>query len=122
MSQDRNPNLKNKAVFTKKKTVIGIPDKVFYASCLLFVFCAFVFVSHLGWLMGLPISLLFGAVVFVPEYLVHKEDPDGYLVWLGGLFTPARLTASRVSARPLMLLSWNGDRSIVRPFEPKKGE
>jgi hypothetical protein len=122
MDQDRNPNLKNKAVFTKRKTVVGIPDRVFYATCLLVVFCAFVFVSNLGWVLGLLISLLFGAIVFVPVYLVHKDDPDGYLVWLGGIFAPTRLTASRVSARPLMLLSWNGDRSVVRPFKSNKGE
>lgn len=121
MAENTNPNLKNKVVFTQRRQVLGIPDRVFGASLLLVVFSAFVFVTYLGWVVGLPAGALLGAVIFVPEYLVHKDDPDAYLVWLGSLFAPVRLTASRISARPLVLLDWNGDRSSITPLVGKKG-
>lgn len=121
MAENTNPNLKNKVVFTQRRLVLGIPERIFGASLLLAIFAMFVFVTYLGWLIGLPAGLLLAAVIFVPEYLVHKEDPDAYLVWMRSLTAPSRLTASRISRKRLVLLSWDGDRSVVTPLAEKKG-
>ncbi|BES73864.1 hypothetical protein RE428_48820 (plasmid) [Marinobacter nanhaiticus D15-8W] len=119
MAEHKNPNLKNKVVFTHRREVLGIPEKIFFSLCALCVFAAFVFCAYLGWSVGAPLSVALVVLVFVPVYLVHKEDHDAYSVWMRSLITPSRLTASRIKPRRLVLLTWDGERSQTTSLSKK---
>lgn len=100
-----NPNLKNKAVFTQRDMLFGIPTRVALAAFLLALFVGFVFIRYLPTTIGVLVSILFLFLILVPVYFVHKEDPEAYIVWLRGLFAPSRLSASKSVRRRMLLLS-----------------
>ncbi|HFT6910270.1 TPA: hypothetical protein ACGRPR_006458, partial [Pseudomonas aeruginosa] len=51
-------------------------------------------------------------LVLIPVYLVHKDDPEAYIVWLRSLFAAARLTVSRSTRRRVLLLSRRADGNL----------
>ncbi|HGM4353942.1 TPA: hypothetical protein ACKPJR_006340 [Pseudomonas aeruginosa] len=104
MDEHRNPNLKNKAVFTHRDLSIGMPTRVFYATLFLVSFAAFVFIKYLGWAVGLPGAAILGILIFMPVYLIHKEDPEAYIVWLRSLVSASRLTVGRSVRRRMLVL------------------
>ncbi|WP_263147676.1 hypothetical protein [Pseudomonas sp. RIT-PI-AD] len=112
MGEHRNPNLKNKAVFTQRDMILGIPARVFIGTLFLVAFAAVVFCVYLPIYLGLGSSLVMGLLVLIPVYLVHKEDPEAYIVWLRSLFAAARLTVSRSTRRRVLLLSRRADGSL----------
>lgn len=110
MDEHRNPNLKNKAVFTQRDLSIGMPTRVFYATLFLVSFAAFVFIKYLGWAVGLPGAALLAVLIFMPVYLIHKEDPEAYIVWLRSLVSASRLTVGRsIRRRVLVLVPQEGE-------------
>jgi type IV secretory pathway TrbD component len=116
MVEDRNPNLKNKAVFTHQSLVAGIPTKVLISTLLLTAFSAMVFCKYLPLWLGLIISVALALLILVPVYLLHKEDPEAYIVWMRSLWAPSRLTAGRsVRRRMLVLVPQSGGTFKVQP-------
>ncbi|WAH62221.1 hypothetical protein LZ023_40805 (plasmid) [Pseudomonas silvicola] len=115
MSEHKNTNLENKAVFTHRDQKLGIPSKVFFGTLFLSIFATFVFVKYLPTLLGLLVSAAVTLIILIPAYLVHKDDPDAYIVWLRGLFAPARLTTVRSTRRRVLVLEPQEDGS----FKPK---
>lgn len=121
MAEDRNPNLKNKAVFTDRDLTMGIPTRVFIATLFLALFSAFVFCKYMGAAIGLPLSILLALLILIPVYLVHKEDQEAYIVWLRSLFAPHRLSAGRsVRRRVLILVPAPGGALKPQPMTERK--
>lgn len=112
MSEHRNLNLKNKAVFTQRDSILGIPSRVAIATLLLVGFAAVVFCVYLPVFIGILCSLLIGLLVLIPVYMIHKEDPDAYMVWLRSLFVATRLTVRRSTRRRVLLLSRRSDGTL----------
>jgi len=109
MGEHRNPNLKNKAVFTQRDMILGIPSRVAIATLFLVGFAAVVFCVYLPVYIGILCSFLIGLLVLIPVYLIHKEDPEAYVVWLRSMFAATRLTVSRSTRRRVLLLSRRPD-------------
>ncbi|HDZ58143.1 MAG TPA: hypothetical protein ENI17_02685 [Pseudomonas xinjiangensis] len=122
MVEHKNPNLKNKAVFVDRDMVMGIPARVFVATVLLTFFTAFVFCKYLPLLLGIAASLVLSLLILLPVYLVHRDDPEAYMVWLRSLFTAARLTASRSTRRRVLMLTHRagGDLHIQSIFSTQE--
>lgn len=117
MGEHRNPNLKNKAVFTQHHMIWGIPSRVFVGTLFLTFFSAFVFCKYLPLWIGIPASLVLAFVILLPVYLIHKEDPEAYIVWMRSLFAPFRLSAGRsVRRRVLILVPDSGGVLKVKPI------
>ena len=117
MAEDRNPNLKNKAVFTQRDMSMGIPTRVLVGTLFLTGFSAFVFCKYLGLWIGIPSSFLLSFLILIPVYLVHKEDPEAYIVWLRSLFAATRLSASKsVRRRVLILTPLAGGALEIQPM------
>ena len=117
MAEHRNPNLKNKAVFTQRDMIMGIPSRVFVGTLFLTFFSAFVFCKYLPMWVGAPASLLLSFLILVPVYLIHKEDPEAYIVWLRSMFAAARLTVARcIRRRVLVLAPQEGGALKVQPL------
>lgn len=112
MAEHRNPNLKNKAVFTQRDLILGIPSRVFIATMFLVAFGAVVFCIYLPTTLGIAASLVIGLLVLIPVYLVHKDDPEAYMVWIRSLFAAARLSVSRSVRRRVLLLSRRSDGNL----------
>ncbi len=108
VDEHRNPNLKNKAVFTQRDTSLGVPTRVFVGTAFLILFAAVVFCSYLGWTVGLPATVVLALVIFLPVYLIHKDDPEAYVVWLRSMFTASRLSAVRNTRRRMLVLIPDG--------------
>lgn len=121
MAEDKNPNLKNKAVFTQRDMSMGIPTRVLVGTMFLTLFSAFVFCKYLPLYAGIPLSLLLSFLILVPVYLVHKEDPDAYIVWLRSLFAASRLSAGRsVRRRVLVLIPQPGGALKTQPMNQQR--
>lgn len=117
MAEDRNPNLKNKAVFTQRDMSMGIPTRVLVGTLFLAGFSAFVICKYLGLWIGIPSSLLLFCLILIPVFLVHKEDPEAYIVWLRSLVAASRLSASKsVRRRVLILAPLAGGALEIQPM------
>lgn len=116
MSEHRNPDLENKAVFTSRSMKFGIPTRVFVAIVVVVAFSSFVCWSYLPKLIGIPVSFVLALVIFIPAYLAHKVDPDAYILWIRSLWADSRLTTLRSYKRPiLVLVPGPGGEYIAQP-------
>ena len=41
------------------------------------------------------------SMIMVPVYVVHKEDPDAYIVWFKSLIAPRRRSSWIIKDRPI---------------------
>lgn len=118
-----NPDLENKSAFTKRREIYGIPAAIFIGVLGLAAFGAFVMISYLGVWLGLLGGFLLSLIILIPVYLIHLEDPDGWLVWLRSSWAPDLLDPCRITRRRVLLLHWaNNDPKVKNIFSKEHEE
>ncbi|MCF5395295.1 hypothetical protein GIV96_25595 [Pseudomonas syringae] len=120
MAEHRNPDLENKAVFTSRSMIAGIPSRVFVAIVVLSSFAIFVNWMYLPKFLGIPLSVMLVLIIFIPAYLAHKDDPDAYVLWIRSLFASSRLT-TRVTHRRTILVLAPGPGGVLTAQPTSKG-
>lgn len=114
--RELDPKLRNLSVFAEEGTIAGMPGKIFVALSLLWLTITIVlFVYFNGWVAAF-IGLVFLIVLFVPAYLVHKDDPQGYQTWLRAIWTPGKLSSVAYKKRRICVLVANGTKIKFVPL------
>lgn len=103
-----NVDLEIKRSFTTRRELMGIPSHYFIGAVMLAVIGVFVLINYLGFLLGATVSVFYVAVVIVPVFLVHKNDPEGATTALQGLLSPDAYDPARVVRRSVKLVRLGG--------------
>lgn len=102
VSTQKNPALQNRRVFGEHSLICGIPTPHFVGAGAM-TLMTFVNFSLLA-------AVLVGAVLFLPLYLVHREDPQGLTVLLSTLVDPLRFSAGQPEPLKIRLVRERTER------------
>jgi len=114
--EQQNVDLRNKRSFTARREIWGMPSEIFIGTCVVTVFGVVVLMTYMGLWVGIFGGLLLAMIVMVPVYLVHRDDPDGAMVWLKGLFAPESYDPGLVTKRSVRLIQLDSHKVIVKPL------
>ncbi|PXF32084.1 hypothetical protein WH50_06395 [Pokkaliibacter plantistimulans] len=120
MEQSTNPALLNRQIFDLKSGALGIPKSILAISMIVSLFSGYLLLKFLGAYMGGITFALFLALVFIPLYQVHQDDPYGYLVSLGSLISPRRYSTTLRRRKKIVLARWVGAQIIVSDIHTRK--
>lgn len=119
---EQRAELRNKAIFNHRKYIWGIPQRPFVASMALTVFAGIVLFAYLPKIIAVPCVVVLAMLILIPVYLVHKNDPDAYVVWMYALFASERRITHRVVRREIVVLSESPNglsaRSLTSEMNP----
>jgi len=111
---DTNPEQQNKlrnlGVFNSESRVLGLPGKILTALAVFWLATTITLFIYTVWWLAIIAALVFGIVLFVPAYLVHEEDPQGYKTWLHTLWAPGKLSTEKYGKRDIRIIEISGSK------------
>lgn len=123
---DANPDdqnkLRNLGVFNSESRTLGLPGKILTALVIFWLATTITLFIYTVWWIALFACVLFAIVLFVPAYLVHEEDPQGYKTWLFTLWAPGKLSTEKYSKREIRVINISGQKiNFISLKERQKG-
>jgi len=103
-----NKSLKNSKLFTNKN-LGSMPSVVFIGLLSLTLFAFLLTLFYLGIITAVIFSAVFAFLIFIPAFIVHKNDPKGYITWLHVLFKANSLNSDSFKSKKLKLVSLDHD-------------
>lgn len=110
IQDNKNKSLKNSKIFSNKN-ISSMPSSVFIALLALTSFVFLLTIYYVGIIIAAIITVIFGFVVFVPAFLVHKNDHQGYITWLTVLFSANELDSNSFQQKNLKIVSFDDDET-----------
>lgn len=107
---DQQNKLRNLSVFNSESRILGLPGKILTALAVFWLATTITLFIYTAWWIALVACLLFAIVLFVPAYLVHEEDPQGYKTWILTLWAPGKLSTEKYSKRNIRIIEISGSK------------
>lgn len=104
-----NDDLKNIQSLNLKDLRLGIPAKLFAAGIAIPIIVAIQMSMTLG------IALL--VAVMLPIYMIHKEDPEAFSLYLDEFLTPQRFVIHPLEIKPILIILDSGEVVEYEDFE-----
>ncbi|WP_313479992.1 hypothetical protein [Stutzerimonas kunmingensis] len=101
---DPRVDLENKSAFVKRREIWGIPSEIFIGAMTLAVFGVIVMMNYFGFFAGFVAGLMLALIILVPVYLIHRNDPDGAMVWVRSLWSPESYDPCVIKRRKVLLI------------------
>lgn len=121
-NQDQQNKLRNLGVFNSESRTLGLPGKILTALVVFWLATTITLFIYTVWWIAVFASLVFAVVLFVPAYLVHEEDPQGYRTWLHTLWAPGKLSTEKYGKRDIRIIEISGSNiEFISLKERQKG-
>ncbi|NWA64059.1 hypothetical protein HX773_24485 [Pantoea sp. B9002] len=119
---DQQNKLRNLGVFNSESRTLGLPGKILTALVVFWLATTITLFIYTVWWIAVFASLVFAVVLFVPAYLVHEEDPQGYRTWLHTLWAPGKLSTEQYGKRDIRIIEISGSEiEFISLKERQKG-